>query len=95
MKPLAQSAPAVIKHEQLKMLLENNSVIGITIDASQAGYGITASTVSGPKILHTKTGKIRLFKTMETLLSYLKRDMGIAKASIQFERWQPEQSLLL
>ncbi len=83
-----------IKHDQLKMLVENSGVKGITIVGDPAGFCVNVTTLSGDKYLFTKTGHMRLFKKVETLLDYLKTDIGIGKATIQFDRWNPAQATI-
>jgi len=85
---------ASIKHEQLKLLAENGGVKSVAIFGESAGFGVNVTTLSGDKLLFTKTGKPRFFKKLETVLEYLKTEMGIAKATIQFERWNPRQGSL-
>lgn len=83
-----------IKHDQLKLLAENGGVKGVTIVGDPAGFTLNVATVSGDKLLFTKTGQMRFFKKMETLLDYLKTEVGIGKATIQFDRWNPGQSVI-
>lgn len=80
-----------IKHEQLKLLAENGGVKSVTVIGGNAGFGLNVTTLSGDKMLYTKTGKPRFFKKLETVLDYLKSEIGIAKATIQFEHWNPRQ----
>ena len=84
----------IIKHDQLKTLAVTGGVKAVTIIGESDGFALNVSTLSGEKMLHTKTGQPRLFKKLETVLDYLKDDMGIARASIQFERWNPRQAAL-
>jgi hypothetical protein len=84
----------IIKHEALKTLAVNGGVKSVTIIGEADGFALNVSTLSGDKMLHTKTGQPRFFKKLETVLDYLKDDMGIARAAIQFERWNPRQATL-
>lgn len=83
-----------IKHDQLKMLAANSGVKGITIVGDPSGFCVNVTTLSGDKLLFTKTGQARFFKKMETLLDYLKNEIGIGRATIQFDRWNPAQQVL-
>lgn len=83
-----------IKHDQLKTLATNGGVKSVTLLGHANGFILTVVTLSGTKTLHTKAGDVRLFKKLETALDYLKYGMGIAKASIQFEHWNPKQATL-
>lgn len=84
----------IIKHDQLKVLAVNGGVKAVTIVGESGGFGLNVSTLSGEKMLHTKNGQPRFFKKLETVLDYLKDDMGIARAAIQFDRWNPKQQAL-
>lgn len=84
----------IIKHDQLKMLALNGGVKSVTIVGESSGFVLIVSTLSGEKMLHTKSSEPRFFKKLETVLDYLKDDMGIARAAIQFERWNPKQRTL-
>jgi hypothetical protein len=84
----------VIKHDQLKTLAANSGVKSVTIVGDAGGFCLNVTTLSGEKLLHTKTGKARSFKHVETLLDYLKNDIGVGKATILFDRWNPSQTAL-
>jgi len=83
-----------IKHDQLKILVENNGVRSVTMAGTTGGFFLNVSTISGDKLLHTKTGEARLFKKADALIGYLKGELGIAKATVKFDRWDPEQQAL-
>lgn len=83
-----------IKHDQLKMLAENGGVNAITIIGDNAGFSINVATLSGDKALFTKAGKMRSFKKMDTLLGYLKTEVGVREARIDFGRWNPAQECI-
>lgn len=84
----------VIKHDQLKMLATNGGVQAITIIGQSEGFALSVTTLSGNKTLHAKTGQTRFFKKAESVLSYLKDDIGVARASIQLDHWNPKQAPL-
>lgn len=84
----------IIKHDQLTILAINGGVKAVTIVGESNGFALNFSTLSGDKMLHTKTGQPRFFKRLETVLDYLKDDLGLARATIQFERWNPKQAVL-
>lgn len=83
-----------IKHDQLKLLAENGGVKGVTIVGESAGFSVNVATISGDKLLFTKRGQMRFFNRMETLLDYLKTEVGIGTATIQFDQWNPAQSVI-
>jgi hypothetical protein len=85
---------AGIKHGQLKLLAENGGIKGVTIIGNAAGFALNIATLSGERPLFTKTGQMRFFKKMETLLDYLKTEVGIGKATIQFDRWNAADTIL-
>lgn len=83
-----------IKHDQLKILAANNGVKGVTIAGTTGGFFLNITTFNGDMLLHTKTGEARLFKKADALLGYLKDELGIGKATVQFDRWNPAQQAL-
>lgn len=83
-----------IKHDQLKILAANNGVRAVTIAGTTGGFFLNVSTMSGDVLLHTKTGDARLFKKADAILSYLKDELGIGKATVQIDRWDPAQQAL-
>lgn len=84
----------IIKHDQLKMLATNGGVQAITIIGQAEGFALSVTTLTGNKTLHAKTGQTRFFKKADSVLSYLKDDIGVGRASIQFESWNPKQATL-
>lgn len=83
-----------INHGQLKVLAENGGVKSVTVLGESNSFFLNISTISGEKMLHNKVGELRSFKKMETVLDYLKFNLGIARCSINFERWNPKQVTL-
>lgn len=76
-----------IKHNQLKELAASGGVSSVTIIGEPIGFALNIDTNNGTKLLTAKTGQTRLFKKLETLLDYLKIEIGIVRATINFESW--------
>lgn len=83
-----------IKHDQLKILASNNGVKAVTLVGNTGGFFLKVTTLSGDVLLHTKTGQARLFKKADALLDYLKNELGIGRATVQLDRWNPAQQAL-
>ncbi|MDN4571994.1 hypothetical protein DBB29_00665 [Pandoraea cepalis] len=81
-----------VKHDQLMALVAVGGVRSVTIVATFDGFLVRINTSVGDSTLISSRGKKpRPFKRLETLLVYLKNDIGIGKATIEFENWTPAQ----
>lgn len=83
-----------IKSDQLKLLAANNGINSVTLTGVAGGFYLKVNTISGDVLLHTQTGEARLFKKADTILSYLKDELGIAKAAVEMGYWDMRQQTL-
>ena len=81
----------LIQRKQLKLLADHGSVKSAVIVGNADTFSLRVATFGGEVVLYDERGKIRSWKNVNTVLSYLKEELGIAKASIEFDRWSPEQ----
>ena len=83
----------IIRHIEFKALAGAGSVKAITIIGDGPGFVLCITTTpKEQRFLYTQKGNApRVFKTMEYLLHYLKDDIGVARAHIQFDRWNTMQ----
>lgn len=84
----------IVKHDQLKAIAAIGGVRSVTIIAGPDGFVIRVSTSAGDQVLHSRYNQPRAFKKAETVLDYLKNDIGLARATIEFEHWTPKQRAL-
>lgn len=85
-----------IKHDQLKLLVATNGVKAATIVGAAGGFLLQVTTHKlGDVLLHKKTGELRVFTKSDAVCSYLKNQLGIGQASLQLDRWAPDQESIL
>lgn len=84
-----------IKHDQLKLLANENGVKAVTLSGTAGGFLLQVTTNSGSDVLlHTKQEKPRLFKRADAILSYIKDELGIGRATVKIDRWDPSQQAI-
>ncbi len=80
-----------IDHSTLARLIENGSVSSANIVAQPGGWSI--QILQGRKecsLAAQRSGQVRLFKRLETLVSYL-RGMGISHFNVDASSYDPQQ----
>lgn len=78
-----------IDHNTLARLVEAGAVRGANIIGQKGGWGLVIQYGMTERALAAKRGAVRIFKKLETLVSYLK-DMGIAKFQVDATLYDPE-----
>lgn len=88
--------PAAVDRQQLKSLAQHGAVKSVVICGSSDSFCLRVLTAGGGEaLLHERRGgKLRSWRRLETVLTFLKTELGIAKATIEFERWEPQQDSL-
>lgn len=81
--------------EQFRATVESGGIVSVVLKAQGAGFEIQAETRRGDATLvDTRKKMPRLFGDPRKALALL-REMGIWKAVVDTEAWQPEQADLL
>lgn len=78
--------------EQFRATVESGGIVSVVLKAHGAAFEIQAETRRGDAILvDTRKKQPRLFGDPRKALSLL-REMGISKAAVDTEAWQPDQA---
>ena len=81
-----------VSNEQFRALAATGSVRAVRIIGVGDSFVLKILTSAGEKTLFESEGKRpRSWKRVETILNYLRTDLGLAKATIEFEQWTPKQ----
>jgi len=81
--------------EQFRATVESGGIVSVVLKAHGAGFEIQAETRRGnATLVDTRKKMPRLFGDPRKALTLL-REMGIWKAAVDTEAWQPEQADLL
>ncbi|CAG9236964.1 conserved hypothetical protein [Paraburkholderia tropica] len=81
-----------VSNEQLRALAATGGVRAVRIIGVGDSFMVMIMTTAGEKTLFESEGKRpREWKRLETVLGYLRDGLGLAKATIEFDRWTPKQ----
>jgi len=78
-----------IDHVTLLRLVEAQAIRGADVIGQQGGWGIVVKYGMVERPLVTRTGNLRIFKKMETLVAYLK-SIGIVQFFCNASNFDPE-----
>lgn len=81
---------SMLYHPELVVLVEEGTVKSCLFTATAGGFMLTVTSKTSTRILHTQRSKPRIFRNLETGLSYLKA-VGIGFCTVEFSRFVPNQ----
>lgn len=81
-----------VSNDQFRALAATGSVRAVRIIGMGDSFVLKVLTSAGEKTLFESEGKRpKTWKRVETILNYLRTDLGLAQATIEFENWTPKQ----
>lgn len=80
----------LIKGESLRDMLGIGAEVSVTIEAEQDAFVVLIGAGLMRCALQAKRGHVRRFKSLDSAAQFLCR-IGCRRATIELERWRPEQ----
>lgn len=80
-----------ISQTTLKTLVEADAVRSASVVGETSGFYIAVKYGETEKVLTARTGKVRFFRSMDTVVDYLRKTIGIGKFSVDMKNYDPEQ----
>ncbi len=80
-----------ISQTTLKTLVEANAVRSASVIGEANGFYIAVKYGETEKMLTARTGKVRFFRSMDTVVDYLRQTIGIARFSVDMKNYDPEK----
>lgn len=78
-----------IDHATLARMFEAGVIRGVSIVGQSGGWGVVIQYGTTESVLAAKRGAVRIFRTFETLVAYL-RGIGIATYQVDASQFDPE-----
>jgi hypothetical protein len=80
-----------ISQTTLKTLVEAEAVRSASVVGEASGFYIAVKYGETEKVLTARTGKIRFFRSMDTVVDYLLKTIGIGRFSVDMKNYDPKQ----
>lgn len=80
-----------ISQTTLKTLVEADAVRSASVVGEASGFYIAVKYGETEKVLTARTGKIRFFRSMDTVVDYLRKTIGIGRFNVDMKNYDPEQ----
>ena len=74
----------------LRALVEAGAIKKVRIVGDGGNFRIEADTQGGTNIIHTTTGKLKLWRTLDAAAKWV-HSLGIGTLQVDLEQWQPRQ----
>ncbi|HUX90636.1 MAG TPA: hypothetical protein VMV48_08100 [Gallionellaceae bacterium] len=80
-----------ISQTTLKTLVEADAIRSASVVGEASGFYIAVKYGETEKVLTARTGKIRFFRSMDTVVDYLRKTIGIGRFNVDMANYDPEQ----
>lgn len=80
-----------ISQTTLITLVEADAIRSASVVGETSGFYIAVKYGEKEKILTARTGKVRFFRSMDTVVDYLRKTIGIGRFSVDMEHYDPAQ----
>ena len=80
-----------ITQTTLKTLVEADAVRSASVVGESSGFYIAVKYGETEKVLTARTGKVRFFRSMDTVVDYLRKTIGIGRFNVDMKNYDPEQ----
>lgn len=80
-----------ISQTTLKTLVEADAVRSASVVGEASGFYIAIKYGETEKVLTARTGKVRFFRSMDTVVDYLRKTIGIGHFNVDMANYDPEQ----
>ena len=80
-----------ISQTTLKTLVEANAVRSAVVVGETSGFYIAVKYGESEKILTARAGNVRFFRSMDTVVDFLRKTIGIGRFSVDMANYDPER----
>ncbi len=80
-----------ISQTTLKTLVEADAVRSASVVGEASGFYIAVKYGETEKVLTARTGNVRFFRSMDTVVDYLRKTIGIGRFNVEMTNYDPEQ----
>lgn len=80
-----------ISQTTLKTLVEADAIHSASVVGEASGFYIAVKYGETEKVLTARAGNVRFFRSMDTVVDYLRKTIGIGRFNVEMENYDPEQ----
>lgn len=80
-----------ISQTTLKTLVEADAVRSASVVGESSGFYIAVKYGETEKVLTARTGKVRFFRSMDTVVDYLRMTIGLGRFNVDMKNYDPEK----
>ena len=80
-----------ISQTTLKTLVEADAIRSASVVGEASGFYIAVKYGETEKKLAARAGNVRFFRSMDTVVDYLRKTIGIGRFSVDMANYDPEQ----
>lgn len=80
-----------ISQTTLITLVEADAIRSASVVGETSGFYIAVKCGETEKVLTARTGKVRFFRSMDTVVEYLRKTIGIGNFNVDMKNYDPEQ----
>jgi len=80
-----------VEHKELKLLAKHGLITSVEVVGAGDSFFLTVKTSGKTQVLHNRSGEIRNWKRLETLLGYMREELGVSSVTLNLQAWNPSQ----
>lgn len=80
-----------ISQTTLKTLVEADAIHSASVVGESSGFYIAVKYGETEKVLTARAGNVRFFRSMDTVVDYLRKTIGIGRFNVDMANYDPEQ----
>lgn len=80
-----------ISQTTLKTLVEADAVRSASVVGEASGFYIAIKYGETEKVLTARTGKVRFFRSMDTVVDYLRKTIGIGRFNVDMRNYDADE----
>jgi len=79
-----------ISQTTLKTLVEADAISSASVVGEASGFYIAVKYGETEKVLTARTGNVRFFRSMDTVVDYLRKTIGLGRFNVDMAKYDPE-----
>jgi hypothetical protein len=79
-----------ISQTTLKTLVEADAIRSASVVGESSGFYIAVKYGESEKVLTARTGKIRFFRSMDTVVDFLRKTIGLGRFNVDMANYDPQ-----
>lgn len=80
-----------ISQTTLITLVEADAIQSASVVGEASGFYIAVKYGEREKVLTARTGKVRFFRSMDTVVDYLRKTIGLGRFNVNMDNYDPAQ----